>query len=158
MKHLILAGLALVAMGAGAPAYADEAERLALARQIVATRSEAAEMQFFEASLPYYMATMEQALNLTEQERERLPAMLREEYRAALIPSRERSAQTYVRIFTEEDLREVVAFYQSSAGRKFLDRQTEIQQDSIELQRVMNAAVLQNTAERLMEGRQTHEF
>ena len=158
MKHLILAGLALVATAAAQPAVADEAERLALARQIIATRSEEAEMQFFEASLPYYLSAMEQALNLTERERERLPEMLRDEYRAALGPSREHSAETYARIFTEEELREIVAFYNSSAGHKFLERQTEIQQDGIELQRVMNAAILQNTAERLMEARQTHEF
>lgn len=158
MKHLILAGLALFAIGAAQPAFADEAERLALARQIIATRSEAAEMQFFEASLPYYLSSLEQALNLTEQERGRLPELLREEYRAALIPQRERAAQTYVRIFTEEELREIVGFYQSNAGRKFLERQTELQQDNIDLQRVMNAAVLQNTAERLLEARGTREF
>lgn len=158
MKQFILAGLALAAMGAVAPAYADEAARMALARQIIGQRSEEAEMQFFDASLPYYMSAMEQAMNLTEQERERLPEMLREEYRAALGPSREHSAQTYARIFTEDELREIVAFYESSAGRKFLERQTELQEHGIELQRVMNAAVLQNTAERLMQARQTHEF
>lgn len=145
-------------MGAAAPAYADEAERMALARQIINTRSEEAEMQFFEASLPYYMAAMEQALNLTEREREMLPEMLREAYRAALGPSREHSAQTYARIFTEAELREIVDFYESAAGRKFLERQTELQQDGIDLQQVMNAAVLQNTAERLLEARRTHEF
>lgn len=158
MKQLVLVCLALLAMGAASPAYADEAERLALARQLIATRSQEAEMQFFDASLPYYMNAMEQALNLSESERERLPEMLREEYRAALGPSREHSANTYARIFTEQELREILAFYESSAGRKFIARQAEIQQDGIDLQTVMNAAVLQNTAERLIESRSTHEF
>lgn len=158
MKKLVLVCLALLSMGAASPVHADEAERLALARQLIATRSEEAEMQFFDASLPYYMNAMEQALNLSERERERLPDMLREEYRAALGPSREHSANTYARIFTEQELREILAFYESSAGRKFIERQTEIQQDGIDLQTVMNAAVLQNTAERLIESRSTHEF
>lgn len=158
MKQLVLACLALLAMGAVSPVHADEAERLALARQIINTRSEEAEMQFFDASLPYYMNAMEQALNLSERERERLPVMLREEYQAALGPSREHSANTYARIFTEQELREILAFYESAAGRKFIERQTEIQQDGIDLQTVMNAAVLQNTAERIVESRSTHEF
>lgn len=157
MKYFMIAALAFIAMAAS-PAFADEAERMALARHIIATRSEAAEMQFFEASLPYYMGALEQTLNLTEREREALPGLLREEYRAALTFSRERSAQTYARIFTEDELREIVAFHQSNAGRKFLERQTEIQRDGIELQRVMNAAVLQNTAQRLLDARQTQEF
>jgi len=158
MKHFILAGLVFLAMGAAAPAYADEAERMVLARQIIAMRSEEAEMQFFEASLPYYMQAMEQALNITERERDQLPGMLRDSYRQALGPSREHAAQTYARIFTEAELREILDFYESSAGRKFLERQTEIQQDGIDLQQVMNVAVLQNTAEQILRARETLEF
>lgn len=158
MKRVGLAVLAYVAAVSAPPAFADEAERMALARQIIGMRSEEAEMQYFEASLPFYMNAIEQMLNITDLERERLPGMLREEYRRALGPSREHSAATYARIFTDVELRQILDFYESDAGRKFLDRQTELQQDGIDLQTVMNAAILQGATERLLAARSSHDF
>ena len=158
MKYVLLAVLLVVAPAFSTPAFADEAERMALARQVIATRSDEAEMQFFEATLPYYLSVVEQTAGMTEAERDRLPDLLREEYVAALGPAREHAAATYARILTEEELRELVAFYYSGVGRKFLERQTEIQRDGIDLQRVMNAAVLQNTLERMLQARNAEHF
>jgi hypothetical protein len=158
MKYALLAILVALAPAFSAPAFADEDERMALARQVIATRSDEAEMQFFEATLPYYLSSIEQTVNMTDVERDGLPALLREEYVAALGPAREHAAATYARIFSEEELRELVAFYHSGVGRKFLERQTEIQQDGINLQRVMNAAVLQNALERMLRARTAEHF
>ncbi len=158
MRYALLALVALIAPMFATPAFADEAERLELARRFVATRSDETEMQFFDATLPYYMSAMEQSLNVTDVERERLPDVLREEYRRALVTAREHTAQTYARIFTEDELRELVAFYETGVGRSYLEHQGEIQQDSIDLQRAMNAAVLQSAAERVLDGRNAQHF
>ena len=158
MRYALLAWLALLAPLFAAPAFADDAERMELARRFVATRTDETEMQFFDATLPYYMSAIEETVNITDLERERLPDLLREEYRTALVTAREHTAQTYARIFTEAELRELVAFYESGAGRRYLEHQGEIQQDSIDLQRAMNAAVLQNAAERMLEERNVEHF
>jgi hypothetical protein len=158
LKQLFLAAIVAAFAGWGTPASADDAERMRLAREIMATRSDEAEMQYFDASLPYYMNAIEQSLNISDRERERLPDMLREEYRATLAPAREHSAATYARIFTEAELRQILDFYKSDAGRKFLERQTEIQQDGIDLQELINTSVLQGAAERLISARQSNEF
>jgi hypothetical protein len=160
MLHRILAWAfaAALTLFAPAPAFADEAERLALARQIIATRSDEAELQFFEATLPYYLYNLEQATALTEAERARLPDMLREEYLEALELSREHSAATFARIFTEAELREILDFYKSDAGRRFLANQTELQEDSLALQQAMNIAVMEGALERLLESRTAQHF
>lgn len=158
MRYAVLACLALLAQMFVTPAFAGEAERMELARRFVAQRTEETEMQFFDASLPYYMSAIEQTINITDLERERLPDLLREEYRTALITAREHTAQRYARLFDENELRDLVAFYESGVGRRLLEHQGEIQQDSIDLQRAMNAAVLQNAAERLLGERNTQHF
>ncbi|MCX7360219.1 MAG: DUF2059 domain-containing protein [Alphaproteobacteria bacterium] len=158
MRYALLACLALVAPMFAAPAFAGDVERLELARRFVATRSEATEMRFFDATLPYYLSAIEQTVNITDLERARLPDLLREEYRAALVTAREHTAETYARLFTEDELRELVGFYESGVGRRYLEHQGEIQQDSIDLQRAMNAAVLQNAAERMLEERGAQHF
>lgn len=129
-----------------------------LARQIIATRSMDSEMQFFDATLPYYMQALEQAFTMTDLEREALPQILREEYLEALVIAREHGAETYARIFTEAELRQILAFYESDAGRRFLANQVEIGQDNILVQQAMNAAVLQHAAERLLSGRGSQPF
>jgi hypothetical protein len=158
MKRVFLASLTLATLSFSAPAFADEAERLALARRIISTRQEDVEMQFFDATLPYYMAAIEQTVNITEAERDRMPDVLREEYRAALLTAREHTVLFYARIFAEEDLRSIAAFWESAAGRSFIAHEAEIQQDNIDLQNAMNAAVLQNALERTLEARNAQHF
>jgi hypothetical protein len=64
----------------------------------------------------------------------------------------------YARIFAEEDLRSIAAFWESAAGRSFIAHEAEIQQDNIDLQNAMNAAVLQNALERTLEARNAQHF
>lgn len=158
MVRIFGAALMLAGLSFSSPAFADEAERLDLARRIVATRSEDVEMQFFDATLPYYMAAVEQSASFSEAERERMPDLLREEYRAALIMAREHTAVLYARIFTEEDLRGIAAFWESRAGRSYIAHESEIQQDNIDMQNAMNSAVLQNAMQRTLEMRGADHF
>ncbi len=53
MKQLFLAAIVAAFAGWGTPASADDAERMRLAREIIATRSDEADMQYFDGSLPY---------------------------------------------------------------------------------------------------------
>lgn len=149
--------LALTGGGAG-EARADEAERLGLARQIMALRSAEAEERYFQALLPYYMQSIAQSMSLTEGDRARLPDVLREEYQRAQVTAREHSAATYARIFTEEELRQILAFYESAAGRRFLASQVELSDDGINLQQAVNIAVLSAVAERLLAAREGRQF
>lgn len=152
-----LAGLIVALAFAAQPALAQSGDtqeaRLGVARQIVATRSEAAEMQFFRAKLPYYTNAIQAASHLDDAEQAALPALLEQEYRATLVISHEHSAATYARLFTLAQLQEVLAFYSSEAGRAMLANQQALTQDSIELQRVFDASVLSATAQRIQDQR-----
>lgn len=157
MEELRAALAGLVALGAIAgPAAADD--RLALATAIVATVSDEVEMQYFDASLPFYMNAIQQSVRLTEAEQERITQLLREEYVAALAIGRRHRAETYARIFTESDLRDILDFYNSGAGRRFLEAEPQITDDNIQLQNAMNAAVMENAVQRLLEERGQGHF
>ena len=137
-----------------APAQAgDDAVRLDLARQIVATRSEAGDMRVFQANLPFFMAQIGAVAHLSDGERALLPQKLEQEYRSQLPRVREHRAATYARLFSTEELRQVLAFYSSEAGRTFLAHQEEVTQDGIDLQHALNAAVLTNVAQWLADER-----
>ncbi|MES1201137.1 MAG: DUF2059 domain-containing protein [Pseudomonadota bacterium] len=145
---------AIAFLVSAAPAHADEAERVALARQIYEiTHTDSREMQFLDATLPFYMRAIDEAMHLTEGERTLAPDMLRQEYRATIPLVRDHVAQTYARLFTEEQLHQILDFYESDAGKAFLAHQTELTQDSITLQNVQNDRVVQEAARHLMERR-----
>src|SRR5690348_9217966 len=63
-------------------AHADEdaAVRLGLARQIVALRSQGSEMQLFRAKLPWFRATMQANVRMTDAQRDALPRILEEQF------------------------------------------------------------------------------
>lgn len=149
---------ALAVLLTAQPARADDAHRLAMARELVATRSHAAEMQYFDAILPFYTAQIEQAARLTDVEREQLPQVLREEYEAALLTAHEHAAQTYARLFSEAELQDVLDFYESATGRHFIASETELSRDSINMQQAMNVAVMQGAVERVLAARNPGQF
>jgi hypothetical protein len=140
---LVFSGPAL-AEGSSAPAASsdDAGARLDLARQIVALRSDASEMQLFRAKLPWYTAVMQANVRLSDSQRAALPRVLEEQFRAALVPEHENIATTYARIFTAEQLRQVLVFNTSETGRAWLSHQDELTQASLNLQRVVDMAVL----------------
>jgi hypothetical protein len=127
----------------------DAGVRLDLARQIVALRSEGSEMQLFRAKLPWYTASMRANVRMSDDQRAALPRILEEQFRAALIPEHENIATTYARIFTAEQLRQVLAFNTSETGRAWLAHQEELTQASLNLQRVVDMAVLSGAAQAL---------
>ncbi|MBS0385314.1 MAG: DUF2059 domain-containing protein [Proteobacteria bacterium] len=135
-----------------APAVAasdDAALRLDLARQIVALRSPASEMQLFRAKLPWYTGMMRANVRMTDAQRDALPRILEEQYRAALVPEHENVAANYARLFTAAQLREVLAFNNSETGRAWLSHQDELTQASLNLQRVVDLAVLAGATQAL---------
>jgi hypothetical protein len=151
---LVLSAAPAFAEGAATPAQAaapgdDTASRLDLARQIVALRSQGSEMQLFRAKLPWFRATMQANVRMTDAQRGALPRILEEQFRAAMIPARENIATTYARIFTAAQLRDVLAFNTSETGRAWLSHQDEITEASLGLQRVVDLAVLAGAAQQL---------
>ena len=133
-----------------APASRDEAAvRLDLARQIVALRSAGSEMQLFRAKLPWYTAAMRANVRLTDAQREALPRLLEEQFRAAMVPAHENIAAAYARIFTADQLRDVLRFNTSPTGRTWLAHQDELTEVSLNLQRVVDLAVLSGTTQAL---------
>jgi hypothetical protein len=127
----------------------DATVRLDLARQIVALRSAGSEMQLFRAKLPWYTAAMRANVRLTDAQREALPRVLEEQFRAAMVPAHENIAAAYARIFTADQLRDVLAFNTSATGRAWLAHQDEITEVSLNLQRVVDLAVLSGTTQAL---------
>jgi hypothetical protein len=128
---------------------ADAALRLDLARQIVALRSQGSEMQLFRAKLPWYTAAMRANVRLSDEQRAALPRVLEEQFRAAMIPAHENIAATYARIFTADQLRDVLTFNTSATGRAWLSHQDEITETSLTLQRVVDLAVLSGATQAL---------
>lgn len=127
----------------------DTTVRLDLARQIVALRSQGSEMQLFRAKLPWYTAAMRANVRLTDAQREALPRVLEEQFRAAMVPADENIAATYARIFTADQLRDVLTFNRSPTGRAWLAHQDEITEVSLNLQRLVDMAVLSGTTQAL---------
>jgi len=127
----------------------EAAVRLDLARQIVALRSQGSEMQLFRAKLPWFRAAMQANVRMTGAQREALPRILEEQFRAAMIPARENIAATYARIFTAAQLRDVLAFNTSETGRAWLSHQDEITEASLSLQRIVDLAVLAGATQQL---------
>ncbi len=134
---------------AAATSRDDAADRLNLARQIVALRSQGSEMQLFRAKLPWYTAAMRANVRLTDAQRQALPRVLEEQFRAAMVPAHENIAATYARIFTADQLRDVLAFNTSATGRAWLAHQDEVTEASLNLQRVVDLAVLSGTTQAL---------
>jgi hypothetical protein len=138
------------AQAAAPPAPNDDAVvRLGLARQIVALRSQGSEMQLFRAKLPWFTAAMRANVRMNDAQRAALPRILEEQYRAAMVPAHENIAAAYARIFTAAQLRDVLAFNTSDTGRAWLTHQDEITETSLNLQRVVDLAVLAGATQQL---------
>ena len=127
----------------------DAAVRLDLARRIVALRSQGSEMQLFRAKLPWFTAAMQANVRMNDAQRAALPRILEEQYRAALIPAHENIAAAYARTFTAAQLRDVLAFNTSETGRAWLSHQEELTETSLNLQRVVDLAVLAGATQAL---------
>lgn len=156
MRAWILIVVIAVALGFFTPARADNADdavRLDLARQIEATRSDESYMQIFRATLPYYMSSMDNVMHLSDAERQALPQRLEREYQADLPRVREHRAALLAQTFTTDQLRALLAFDTSDAGRAFIAHQEEMSQDSISMQHALNAAVLSNVAQQIQNQR-----
>ena len=151
---MALAVSGLAATAAFAQDSADHDARLILARQIIALRSdEASEMTTFRAKLPYFTASIEAAMHLSDAERSALPDMLEAAYRAVRTPVHEHVAATYARIFTLAQLQQIQAFYQSDAGQAYLTHQQELTSEGISLQRLGDAAVIASVTHNLEDAR-----
>ncbi len=157
MKTLF-AALALLVLAAPAPAAADKLDRLELARRIIATESVDVEMVYFEQSVPYFLGSLTQSVTLTEVEQAGAVAVLREEYQAALTLAREHRAEALSRVFDEAELSAILAFWESPVGRRFSEEEVGLYQQTIAMQNVMNAAVLQHALERILAEREGRDY
>jgi hypothetical protein len=138
-----LAMFGFAATGALAQEGGDHDQRLLVAREIVTLRSdEASDMTMLQAKAPYFTASIASVTHLSDGERAALPAMLERAYRAVRVPAHEQVAATYARIFTLAQLQQLLAFYQSDAGKAFLSHQQELTTEGINLQRLSDAAVI----------------
>jgi hypothetical protein len=150
--------LAVWVLATPSPAVADKLDRLELARRIIATESLDVEMVYFEESVPYFLGSLTQTVTLSEEEQEGAVAVLREEYQAALAIAREHRAEAYARVFNESELAGILAFYESPIGRRFSEEELGLYQESVAMQNVMNAAVLQHALERILAEREGRDY
>jgi hypothetical protein len=162
MRALRQLGVAAAAFAAAAsastaqPSDAEQAARLTIARQIVTLRADdASDMTMLQAKLPYFVASIDQAAHLSDAERAALPSLLQQAYRAVRIPAREQIAATYARAFSADQLRQLLAFYQSDAGQAFLAHQQELTTAAINLQRLSDAAVIASVVHSVEDARRS---
>lgn len=118
---------AVLAVGLALPAAADEAERMALARDVMELSGTTGQLQEMFGSLaPLMTAQIQQSSGFSQAESERLGAMMIEEFQRAAPEFIEILARDYAGHFTEAELVEMRAFFASPLGARVRDYQTGV--------------------------------
>jgi hypothetical protein len=121
----ILAVAALV-MASG-PAWADEAQELALSQEIMELSGSAEQMgMMIDLMLPMVVSQVQAQAGLSEAQANRLGQLFAEEFQAETPTIIEAGARVYVETFTEGELRGIRDFYASAAGQALRRKAPEI--------------------------------
>ncbi|MEM9602852.1 MAG: DUF2059 domain-containing protein [Pseudomonadota bacterium] len=134
MKRIITQ-IALVAALAVAPLHAADGDKTALIERMFAVMGLDKQMNGgFEAMLPV-VENMAAQLQLNSAEKEELKniyrAWFREDFDRDAIA--DRMVGLYADVFSEQELRDVITFYESPTGQKFLDASSGLMQEAAQI-------------------------
>lgn len=148
LNTILMAVVFSVATVAGGPVRAQEADRDAMANEIVVLlRVEALLTDFFATMSPMVAASMAREMEFTPSQEARFGEIVAEEFAAASPGMSREVARIYATRMTDEQLSETVAFLRSPSGAAFLQTQVDAQG---ELERIGAAAGMQVGYQALM--------
>jgi hypothetical protein len=133
---------AFLAFTLAIPAFAaDEVapERLALAKQVMELSGATAVYNNYDKNLDTMLGQLRQYMpNADEQMITDIKKMAIEEFAAVKPALMENAAELYARRFSEDDLKALVAFYKSEAGKHFAAAMPELSAECIKLMEPFN--------------------
>lgn len=149
MIKQLLGALAALSLMAAGPAFADEKRELELAKQVVEAAGIRAQVQQgIDLTMPAAREQIRaQAPGL---DADRFIALFREEMDKMMPSLLADIARIYVDQFTEAELAEIAAFFQSPIGRRLVDRQVPLTHQAAELGRQYGAQAGAAAATRLL--------
>lgn len=137
LRRIILAGLLITVAGLGAGARAQDGaggeKRRDIKRLLALTRAGETGLQVMEQLLPNMREIYGAVLgSLAPAKRERAVAIMEEELRRQFTPEHvvEQIVPIYDRLFTAEEVKSLIAFYESPAGGKFISVMPQIIRES----------------------------
>ena len=145
-RPFVILSALLIAIAIG-PARADDAKRLALAKQLIA---EVHEDDALRSSLPLQLAQMRKALAQQGQASEAVDAyMARYQTRLSAEVGRygDTMAEAYAQAFSEDDLKAAIAFNATPVGQRFIAKRPLLTEASILAMRKLNEDVVQEVQE-----------
>ncbi len=134
MHRSIIAALVLLLAGSAGAARADDASRLALARDLVAVTHT---VDNTRKMMPTFMGQMRDMLvKMDPTHTKDIEVILQrssQKLDSQLASFADLAAEVYAREFSEEDLQAVLAFDKTPAGQHLIDKQPEISQAMVKV-------------------------
>ena len=131
MRRMSTAVLTIVLVQAVASARADDAGRLAVAREIVATTHSADKLRQLMPTFMQQIRPMLQQSGAGQKEIDEFLAETSKRFAAQTDGFVDLAAQVYAREFSQDDLDALLAFYKTPAGQHLLDKQVPIAQGMV---------------------------
>jgi len=129
-KRILAVAAAFAALATAPGAWADDASRLATAREVVGLLDVGHTVdEMFSQLSPMVAAQAGQEMHLTATEQARLGEILAEEFHNSEPQLMESVAQVYAHNVTEEQLGQIRDFLHSAAGQAMISSQGAMQQD-----------------------------
>lgn len=147
-KQIIALCMLLLVAGSGSIASAEPIEK---ARRLVeVSQGKFMIEQMFNAIVPPIMnLALRDKPDLSDEKKATVVDVTKQEFDAAIPEFVEATAQTYARHFSEEELQDVIDFYESPTGKKFQDLVPTILQESMAEGRALGENVQRRAVERL---------
>ncbi len=140
--------MGLTMTGSLSPLAADPLEK---ARRLVdVSQGEMMTKQILEAITPQIMnLAVRSNPDLSPAQKDKVIDVVSEEFDAAVPDFLESSAQTYAKHFSEDELDDAIAFYESPTGQRFQELLPTIMQESMANGQAIGIRVTQGAVERL---------
>jgi len=148
MKRVFACHLMCLVVGLPHVAFAESME---LARRLVeVSQGETIMQQMFNALTPQIMSlALNKDPNLNDEKKAKIEGVMKEELDAAIPEFLEQTAKIYASNFTEDELQDVIAFYESPTGKKFQGLAPQLMQESMQHGQALGQNVGQRAIERL---------
>ena len=130
-------------------AFAGDAERLALSKRVIElSQGELVAQQMLDFLVPAITGlSLQHNPDLTNEQKAKVARLTKEELDAAMPEFVVAAAQIYADHFTEDELENIIAFYESETGQRFQELVPTIMQESI----VRSEAISQGIAQRFID-------
>lgn len=132
LLHIVLLALAVTAMAAPARAQQPSAAAIATAKEIIIAKGSATLFNAIGNNVIEQSKAMLLQTNPTlTKDLNDVAAKLQRDYAVYMAGPLNDAAKLYASSFTEQELKDILAFYQSPVGRKVADRETGILEKSL---------------------------